>query len=80
MIRDDAQLTAAEVAEGWHWCDEWDYLLVGPGSAEPCSHLKDSSGLPRWLIHLGICLLVVVAYFLLIVVVPVVMGWVRVGR
>jgi hypothetical protein len=24
-------LTAEELAEGWHWCPNWDDLLVGPG-------------------------------------------------
>ncbi len=80
MNRDDAQLTPAEIAEGWHFCDEWDYLLVGPGSCEKCSHLVGRSGPPKWLYSLGTCLLVVVLYFLLIVVVPVAMGWVKVGR
>ena len=28
------ELTLAEVAQGWHFCDEWDGLLVGPGMAE----------------------------------------------
>jgi hypothetical protein len=27
----DAILTALEIAEGWHWCSDWDLLLVGPG-------------------------------------------------
>jgi len=28
------RLTDTEIAEGWHWCPDWDYLLVGPGCAE----------------------------------------------
>jgi len=24
-------LTPDEVALGWHWCPDFDYLLVGPG-------------------------------------------------
>jgi len=30
----DAKLTPGEMAEGWHWCCEFDYLLVGPGMQE----------------------------------------------
>jgi hypothetical protein len=34
-------LTDEEIAEGWHWCAEWDGLLVGPGMMElqPCTCL-----------------------------------------
>ncbi len=34
----DAQLTEQEIAEGWHFCFDWDGLLVGPGmpEAESC--------------------------------------------
>jgi len=28
------QLTGKEIDEGWHWCCEWDGLLVGPGMEE----------------------------------------------
>jgi hypothetical protein len=27
-------LTEAEIKEGWHWCHEFDGLLVGPGMGE----------------------------------------------
>lgn len=27
-------LTDEEVSQGWHFCYDWDYLLVGPGTAE----------------------------------------------
>ncbi|MBB3227049.1 hypothetical protein FHW69_001650 [Luteibacter sp. Sphag1AF] len=27
-------LTEAEMKEGWHWCRDWDGLLVGPGMFE----------------------------------------------
>jgi len=30
----DAKLTKEEMEEGWHWCCEFDYLLVGPGMQE----------------------------------------------
>ena len=28
------RLTQEEIAEGWHWCYEFDGLLVGPGMRE----------------------------------------------
>lgn len=40
------KLTKAEIAEGWHWCNEFDWLLVGPGMSElACCHClpKDHS-------------------------------------
>ena len=30
----NARLTDDELAEGWHWCHEWDQMLVGPGMPE----------------------------------------------
>jgi len=27
-------LTNEEYAEGWHWCPDWDYLMIGPESYE----------------------------------------------
>jgi hypothetical protein len=30
----DAKLTPDELAAGWHFCAEWDGLLVGPGMDE----------------------------------------------
>ncbi len=24
------ELTEEEIKDGWHWCHEWDLLLVGP--------------------------------------------------
>ena len=29
-----AELTKEERAEGWHWCIDWDGMLVGPGMVE----------------------------------------------
>ena len=29
-----ARLSAADMDAGWHWCYEWDGLLVGPGMEE----------------------------------------------
>ncbi len=30
----ELDLTPEEIAEGWHWCSNWDGLLVGPGTEE----------------------------------------------
>lgn len=30
----DAKLTRSEIDEGWHFCREWDGMLVGPGMPE----------------------------------------------
>lgn len=39
-----APLTGAEFAAGWHFCAEWDSLLIGPGMAEMayCSCFPES--------------------------------------
>lgn len=34
MDNPDGRLTGEEMAAGWHWCPEWDDLLVGPGMRE----------------------------------------------
>ena len=31
---ENAELTKEELQEGWHWCPEWDFLLVGPDMKE----------------------------------------------
>jgi hypothetical protein len=31
---EDLSLTDEEVKEGWHWCRDWDGMLVGPGMPE----------------------------------------------
>lgn len=37
-------LTEEEYNQGWHWCGEWDDMLVGPGTIEAtvcsCNHPK----------------------------------------
>jgi hypothetical protein len=39
MDCDDLNLTEQEIAQGWHFCNEFDGLLVGPGSYElHCCH------------------------------------------
>lgn len=37
-------LTDEESAEGWHFCCDWDYLLIGPGMGElaACSCFEES--------------------------------------
>jgi hypothetical protein len=34
MATEPLLLTEEEIAEGWHFCYDWDYLLVGPGMSE----------------------------------------------
>ena len=34
MRNQDAKLTPEELKAGWHFCNEWDGLLVGPGMEE----------------------------------------------
>ena len=34
LQEEDEPLTPEEITEGWHWCWEFDGLLVGPGSSE----------------------------------------------
>jgi hypothetical protein len=31
---DHPTLTLKEIDQGWHWCSDWDGLLVGPGMDE----------------------------------------------
>jgi hypothetical protein len=32
--REEEKLTPEEIAAGWHFCSDWDYELVGPGTLE----------------------------------------------
>lgn len=34
MNNDELPLSQEELDEGWHWCPEWDDLLVGPEMGE----------------------------------------------
>ena len=36
---DKLPLTQQEAREGWHFCPDWDFLLIGPGmkEVEACS-------------------------------------------
>jgi hypothetical protein len=39
MNDESIPLTEEEIADGWHFCWEWDQLLVGPGMVElKCCH------------------------------------------
>jgi hypothetical protein len=42
MKDDDLALTEAEIEQGWHFCCDWDGLLIGPGMTEMehCSHAQ----------------------------------------
>ncbi len=46
MANDDLQLTLEEMAGGWHWCNDYDGLLVGPGMSERenCCCFAEGSG------------------------------------
>lgn len=43
MHDDEPRLTSNELAEGWHFCPEWDDLLIGPGMGETESCLCESN-------------------------------------
>lgn len=34
MKNDGEKLTPEEVSQGWHFCCDWDGLLIGPGMSE----------------------------------------------
>jgi len=34
MKDDEMKLTQEEISAGWHFCPEWDGLLIGPGMDE----------------------------------------------
>lgn len=34
LMEGDTKLTVQEVKAGWHFCQEWDSLLIGPGMGE----------------------------------------------
>jgi len=41
LMRDQAAvLTQEEMDEGWHWCADWDDLLVGPGMDMELEHCR----------------------------------------
>lgn len=44
LMETDEELQPSEFAEGWHFCIEWDGLLIGPGMSEmDCCHCKDQT-------------------------------------
>ena len=46
VMKNGAKLTAAEVKEGWHFCPDWDFLLIHPDTQEAeccnCKLLKET--------------------------------------
>ena len=34
MATDSEKLSDDEISQGWHFCDDWDGLLIGPGMGE----------------------------------------------
>lgn len=42
LERTGGPLTAEEARLGWHWCCDWDFLLIGPEMPE-----LDSCGCPE---------------------------------
>lgn len=34
LMRDEGELSPEELADGWHFCPDWDGLLVGPSMGE----------------------------------------------
>ena len=48
MESDSLQLTDEEIAQGWHFCGDWDWLLVGPSMPmewDRCTCHGDKKGL-----------------------------------
>lgn len=43
MEDDSIELTREEIRQGWHFCPEWDGLLIGPGmkETESCSCFEE---------------------------------------
>jgi hypothetical protein len=53
LMRDQTlPLTKQEIADGWHFCPEWDGLLIGPGEMEwefcMCPADQRRRGVPLW--------------------------------
>ncbi len=46
MNDESKKLTPEELAEGWHFCWDWDGLLVGPGmdELEMCHCIENTVG------------------------------------
>lgn len=34
IVNERSELTTEEVEQGWHYCLEWDFRLIGPGMRE----------------------------------------------
>jgi hypothetical protein len=46
LMNEKAELTKEEIEDGWHFCCEWDALLIHPSWEESkvCTCLKDWKG------------------------------------
>jgi hypothetical protein len=46
MSNPEEELTTEEKKEGWHRCNDWDFLLIGPGCPElescTCKKVSDA--------------------------------------
>lgn len=64
MYNGDLRLTEKEIAEGWHFCPDWDSLLIGPGMIEMdyCScrekdYESNETNLDLQMVMVNICIL-----------------------
>lgn len=48
LDRSGKGLTKEEWDRGWHWCFEWDDMLVGPGSDEALMCSCDHPAIEEW--------------------------------
>jgi hypothetical protein len=49
LMRGTASLTQDEVTQGWHFCPDWDFLLIGPGRTYEIRRQENlSSEKGRW--------------------------------
>lgn len=49
LMSEELELTTEEIASGWHFCPEWDFLLTKPSEEEPrkclCGFSIDKEGI-----------------------------------
>jgi hypothetical protein len=48
LDRSGTGLTKEEWEQGWHWCNEWDGMLVGPNTDEALVCSCDHPAIERW--------------------------------
>ncbi len=60
MRNDGEKISVDEISQGWHFCADWDGLLIGPGMGEMEScecgneyHIKNLEKLQRLYGHLA---------------------------